>query len=100
MTAAVTILLSYLLKRCVQDDRTTHMANIDISRRAAWKALPLVQVVGKARARLTTSAVALVDSIARRADAYWQVGSSNCAGKKSRSRRCPSRCRSQRGHRP
>jgi hypothetical protein len=40
------------------------MANIDISRRAAWKALPLVQVVGKARARLTTSAVSLVDSIA------------------------------------
>src|SRR5262244_193763 len=36
-----------------------------------------------------TSAVASVDSIGRRADAYWQVGSSSCAGKKSRS---PSRC--------
>src|SRR6516162_10984350 len=48
---------------------------------------------------LTTSAVASVDSIGQRADAYWQVGSSNCAGKKSRSRRCPSRCRSQREHR-
>ena len=49
--------------------------------------------------RLTTSAVA-ADSIGRRADAYCQVGSSNCAGKRSRSRRCPSSCRSQRGHRP
>src|SRR6516225_7103128 len=58
------------------------MANIDIARRVAGKALPLVQVVGKARARLTTSAVASVDSIGRRADAYWQVGSPNCAGKK------------------
>src|SRR5437588_10963629 len=100
MTAAVTILLSYLLKRCVQDDRTTHMANIDISRRAAWKALPLVRVVGKAPARLTTSAVARVDSIAPRADAYWQDGRSNCAGKRSRTRPCPRRRRSQRGHRP
>ena len=42
---------------------------------------------------LTTSAVASVDSIGRRADPYWQVGSSNCAGKRNRSRRC-----SQRGH--
>src|SRR5262249_52375933 len=36
----------------------------------------------RAACRLTTSAVASVDSIGRRADAYWQVGSSNCAGKK------------------
>jgi len=59
------------------------------------------RVVGKAvantgrwegTARLTTSAVAY--SIGRRAD--WQVGSSNYAGKRSRSRRC----RSQRGHCP
>jgi 3-oxoacyl-[acyl-carrier protein] reductase len=49
--------------------------------------------------RLTTSAVA-ADSIGRRADAYCQVGRSNSAGKRSRSRRCPRRCRSQRGHRP
>ena len=33
--------------------------------------------------RLITSAVASVDSIGRRADAYRQVGSSNCAGKRS-----------------
>ena len=38
--------------------------------------------------RLTTSAVASVDSIGRRADAYWQVASSNCPGKRSRRRRC------------
>ena len=50
--------------------------------------------------RLTTSAVASVDSIGRRADAYWQVASSNCPGKRSRRRRCPSSCRSQRGQRP
>jgi hypothetical protein len=46
----------------------------------------------------TTSAVASVDSIGRCADAYWRVGSSNCAGRRSRSRRCPSCCRSRRGH--
>ena len=49
--------------------------------------------------RLTTSAVASVDNIGRRADAHRQVGSSNCAGKRSRSRRCPSGCGSQPGHR-
>src|SRR5665647_3970471 len=46
--------------------------------------------------RLTTCPVVLDDS--RRADAYCQFGSSHCAGKK-RSRRRPSRCRSQRGRR-
>jgi hypothetical protein len=49
--------------------------------------------------RLTTSAVAS-HSIGPRAGAYRQVGSSNCAGKRSRSRRCPSGCGSQPGHRP
>ena len=38
---------------------------------------------------LTTSVVASVDSIGPRADAYSQIGSSNCAGKRGRSRRCP-----------
>src|SRR5215472_13421717 len=33
--------------------------------------------------RLTTSAVASVDSIGRRADAHCQVGSYNCVGKRS-----------------
>ena len=49
--------------------------------------------------RLTTSAVAS-HSIGPRAGAYRQVGSSNCAGKRSRSRRCPNGCGSQPGHRP
>src|SRR5215469_12592492 len=48
--------------------------------------------------RLTTSPVAPDDSTGRRAAAYWR--GSNCAGKRSRSRRCPSSCLSQRGHRP
>jgi hypothetical protein len=47
----------------------------------------------------TTSAVAS-HSIGPRAGAYRQVESSNCAGKRSRSRRCPGSCRSRRGHRP
>jgi putative transposase len=47
----------------------------------------------------TTSAVAF-HSIGPRAGAYRQIGSSNCAGKRSRSRRCPSGCGSQPGHRP
>ena len=50
--------------------------------------------------RLTTSVVASVDSIGRRADVYCQVGSSNWAEKRSRSRCCPSSWRPQRALRP
>ena len=66
-------------------------------RAASFKTLNSVSefaLSGFMSAPITTSAVASVDSIGRRADAYWQLGSSSCcAGKRSRSHRC-----SQRGH--
>src|SRR5215467_4834237 len=82
----------------------THLSVLPLDRTAdGWKLLLRpIACFGQTAAgpRLTTSAVASVDSIGRRADVYWEVGSSNCAGKRSRSRRCPSSCLSQRVHRP
>jgi hypothetical protein len=73
--------------------RPRRMGASGISRRVAFG-------VSRGVPRLTTSAVASVDSIGPRADAYSQIGSSNCAGKRSRSRRYPGSCRSQRGQQP
>jgi hypothetical protein len=56
---------SLSLARQLGDVPTTHMANIDIARRVAGEALPLVRVVGKARALLPLRRRAVLSGLLR-----------------------------------